>query len=350
MRRRIPFSQASSGRIGSDSSGRAAPSLEGAGPIGRADLHAHSRHSRPCGLPAGPSRGIGAPEAIYRAAKGRAMDFVTLTDRDTIAGCLEFLERHPHARDFFVSEEVTARDPRSGIRLHVLLFGLTEAQHREAQRLKEDVRALLLYARVQGIAAVLGPFLDALPERTLLSDESRRILRLFERFEVRNGAAGRAHNQLVSRLVDETMGGRSFGVTAGSGAHGPARIGRTATLARAATRDAFLASLRAGRTWAWGEDGSLWTATADLLRVMKESGPVLGAGAPLLRHQARRRRLEARIRKARRGLDRMVITRFKEKTRTYVPGAAAADPGSMHDAPAAVGPDAEDRSQRLVYS
>ena len=34
------------------------------------------------------------------------MDVVTITDHDSIDGCLEFLDRHPDADDFFISEEI----------------------------------------------------------------------------------------------------------------------------------------------------------------------------------------------------------------------------------------------------
>ena len=68
------------------------------GPL-RADLHVHSWHSgftrsmamfrsRDC---------YSTPGEIYRAAKSRGMDVVTITDHDSIDGCLEFLSRHPGA-------------------------------------------------------------------------------------------------------------------------------------------------------------------------------------------------------------------------------------------------------------
>ena len=41
-----------------------------------------------------------APEDVYRVAKARGMDLVTLTDHDTIDGCLEFLSAHPDAPGF----------------------------------------------------------------------------------------------------------------------------------------------------------------------------------------------------------------------------------------------------------
>jgi len=65
----------------------------------RADLHLHSYHSGR----AGQLRFLRArdcysePDAVYAAAKARGMDVVTITDHDSVDGCLEFLERQPDA-------------------------------------------------------------------------------------------------------------------------------------------------------------------------------------------------------------------------------------------------------------
>ena len=48
------------------------------------------------------------PQEVYELAKRRGMDFVTITDHDTIAGVLEIADRP----DVFISEELTAALPR----------------------------------------------------------------------------------------------------------------------------------------------------------------------------------------------------------------------------------------------
>ena len=73
----------------------------------RADLHCHSRYSifkyfkrantRDC---------YNAPEDVYRIAKERGMSYVTLTDHDSIDGCLYLLNKWPEMTDFFIGEEV----------------------------------------------------------------------------------------------------------------------------------------------------------------------------------------------------------------------------------------------------
>jgi len=98
----------------------------------RADLHVHSYHSgranhlrflhaRDC---------YSAPEAVYRTAKARGMDAVTITDHDSIDGCLEFLERRPDAGDFFISEEIECWFPDADLKVHVGAYGIDERIHR----------------------------------------------------------------------------------------------------------------------------------------------------------------------------------------------------------------------------
>src|SRR5437588_4324023 len=88
--------------------------------ISRADLHCHSTASAISRL--GVQRALGLPECatppqeVYELAKRRGMDFVTITDHDTIGGALEL----SHLPDVFISEELTAffRGERQAV--HVL--------------------------------------------------------------------------------------------------------------------------------------------------------------------------------------------------------------------------------------
>ena len=72
----------------------------------RADLHCHSTASQESKL--GVQRAAGLPECatppeeVYELAKRRGMDFVTITDHDTISGVLQIADRP----DVFASEEL----------------------------------------------------------------------------------------------------------------------------------------------------------------------------------------------------------------------------------------------------
>ena len=89
----------------------------------RADLHCHSTASQVSKL--GVQRALGLPECatppeeVYALAKRRGMDFVTITDHDTIAGVLEIADRP----DVFISEELTAWFSGEPQAVHVLCSG-----------------------------------------------------------------------------------------------------------------------------------------------------------------------------------------------------------------------------------
>lgn len=324
-------------------------------PFFRADLHVHSRYSGPGHLHgAGFSEGVGDPEALYRVAKARGMDLVTFTDIDTIDGCLDLLNRHPDVKDFLISEEIVATEPRSGRSVHVLLYDIDEAQHRELQRLKGDVRELMTYTRREGIVASLSPSLQGLPADAWASAGMEELFALFERFEVKNGTLGRSHNRLAERLVQTAPGGRRLGVTAGSNAHGPARIGRTVTVSAARDPREFVDDLRGNRTWASGQDGSMWDHPADMSRLIAEefrallgrrnhhsstrglarallAAPLNILGSSFLKHGLRRVRANARARHTWRRLDRIEVRRFQARSKSWgpAPSTAGAEPESV---------------------
>src|SRR5436853_7820984 len=95
----------------------------------RADLHCHSTASALAKL--GVQRAAGLPECatppeeVYELAKCRGMDFVTITDHDTISGVVQIADRP----DVFVSEELTAHFRGEPQAVHVLCLGITPADH-----------------------------------------------------------------------------------------------------------------------------------------------------------------------------------------------------------------------------
>src|SRR5213595_2866825 len=87
------------------------------------------------------------PLDVYRVAKARGMDLVTITDHDSIDGCLEFLDRHPEADDFFVSEEIECRVPGLPLKVHIGAYDITERIHCEVQPLRHSVYETVEYLR-----------------------------------------------------------------------------------------------------------------------------------------------------------------------------------------------------------
>ena len=153
----------------------------------RADLHCHSTASAVSKL--GVQRALGLPECatppeeVYALAKRRGMDFVTITDHDTIDGALEIADRP----DVFVSEELTARFAGEPQAVHVLCFGITPGDHEWLQAHAGDVEQVAEYLREQEIASALAhPFYAV--EAPLTARHRRRLAELFGVWEVRNGA------------------------------------------------------------------------------------------------------------------------------------------------------------------
>jgi len=223
-------------------------------------MHCHSTASQLSKL--GVQRSLGLPECatppeeVYALAKRRGMDFVTITDHDTIAGCLELADRP----DCFVSEELTARFAGEPQAVHVLCYGITPGDHEWLQAHSGDVEACAAYLHEGGIACALAhPFFNV--AAPLTRRHRRRLAELFPIWEVRNGSRA-AELNMPAVVYIETHGGTGIG---GSDDHAGVDIGRTFTEVPAAkTPEEFLAHLRRGDAEAHGEQGSAakWTHAA----------------------------------------------------------------------------------------
>ena len=217
----------------------------------RADLHCHSAASEISKL--GVQRGAGLPECatppeeVYALAKRRGMDFVTITDHDTIDGVLQIADRP----DVFISEELTTWFKGEPQAVHVLCFGITPADHDWLQAHADDLEACAEYLRGNRIAAALAhPFYAV--EAPLTALHRRRLARLFDVWETRNGSRAPELN-LPAMVYIETHGGAGVG---GSDDHAGVDIGRTFTGTPASsTPEEFLAHVRAGRAEVHGEQG-----------------------------------------------------------------------------------------------
>jgi glycosyltransferase involved in cell wall biosynthesis/predicted metal-dependent phosphoesterase TrpH len=226
----------------------------------RVDLHCHSTASQLSRL--GVQRSLGLPECatppeeVYALAKRRGMDFVTITDHDTIDGCLELADRP----DCFVSEELTARFAGEAQAVHVLCYGIDPGDHEWLQAHAGDVEACAAYLRENEIACALAhPFYNV--AAPLEARHRRRLAELFPVWEVRNGSRAPELNMPAVVYV-ETHGSTGIG---GSDDHAGVDIGRTFTeVPSASTPEELLERLRGGEAGAGGEQGSAakWAHTA----------------------------------------------------------------------------------------
>ena len=239
----------------------------------KADLHLHSRFSsrppewffRRVGLPDSCSE----PRALYKQLRDRGMDLVTITDHNRIEGCLEIAD----LPGVFISEQVSARFPEDRCQAHILVWGITEAQHREIHSLRENIFDLQRYLASWQIAhAVAHPFYR-LDERLTRAHIEKLVL-LFRHFEGVNGhrdtllseAARFALSGLTPEKIDELADRHAINpthaepwkkvFTAGSDDHGGIYPASAFTETPASTLPEFLADLRDGRCATHGAGGT----------------------------------------------------------------------------------------------
>jgi len=170
--------------------------------MSKADLHLHSRYSdrsaewiaRRLGFPDSYSE----PLALYETLRARGMDFFTITDHNRIEGCLEIA----HKPGAFISEEVSAYFPEDRCQVHLLVWDITEARHREIQALRDNIYDLQKYLVQHGLAhAVAHPFYRVDEKLTLAHFE--KLTLLFMTFEGINGL----RDALFSRIAQFVLRG-----------------------------------------------------------------------------------------------------------------------------------------------
>jgi glycosyltransferase involved in cell wall biosynthesis len=239
--------------------------------VTRCDLHVHSRYSTDSGNYALRRAQLGEsytdPERVYRVCKERGMGLVTITDHNTLEGAL----RIAHLPDTFLSVEVTTQFESEGIPLHVLVWDLTEEDHRDLQPCRRSVVELVSFLRERGLAHGLAHPLYRMG-MPMTTAHFERLLVLFSVWEGRNGARSRESNELAARiaaattpaLIDRLAGRHGLepfssgrvAVTGGSDDHGSFDIATTWTEARASTPREFLYEVGAGLCAPGGAHGS----------------------------------------------------------------------------------------------
>jgi glycosyltransferase involved in cell wall biosynthesis len=166
----------------------------------KADLHVHSMHSKRASewllRKIGCAESYTDPRDLYALARERGMNLVTITDHNSISGCLEIA----HLEGTFVSEEITAYFPEDGCKFHVLAWNVSEKQHEDIARLRENLFDLVQYLNEQQIVHALAHPFYAVNER-LTYEHLDRALLLFKNFEL-NGSRDDYQNQLLREILE----------------------------------------------------------------------------------------------------------------------------------------------------
>jgi hypothetical protein len=195
------------------------------------------------------------------------MSFFTITDHNTVEGAL----RIAHEPGAFLSVEVTTQFPEDSVPLHVLVWGLSEEDHRDLQPYRPSVYELVAFLRERSLVHALAHPLYRMGP-ALTASHVERMMLLFSIWEGRNGARPRESNELACRLaasVDapcihalaerhgiEPVHSGSIALTGGSDDHSALDIATTWTEARGESVEEFLASLARGESGPAGEHGS----------------------------------------------------------------------------------------------
>jgi glycosyltransferase involved in cell wall biosynthesis len=170
--------------------------------VSRCDLHIHSRYSarseewlfRRFDFPDSYSD----PKQLHRQLLKRRMNYVTITDHDTIDGCLEIA----HLPGSFTSEQVTTQFPHDGCKLHVLVWGISEQQHREIESVRDNIFDLQRYLQSAHIThAVAHPLYSV--NGKLEARHLEQLILLFKHFEGINGLRDALLSQLAQTLLGQ---------------------------------------------------------------------------------------------------------------------------------------------------
>ena len=237
----------------------------------RCDLHVHSRYSTDSGNFALRRARLGEsytdPRRVYDLCRARGMSLVTISDHNTLAGVLRIAE----LPGVFLSEEVTTRFPEDDVILHVLVWNLTETDHRDLQPYRGSVYELQAFLADRCLPHALAhPLFRMGPAITPAHVE--RLMLLFGTWEGRNGARPRVQNELACRLARRVtpalldrladrhgLAPRHEGriaLVAGSDDHGALDIATTWTEVRADDVASFFGGIARGESAPSGAHGS----------------------------------------------------------------------------------------------
>src|SRR3984893_13980525 len=242
--------------------------------MSKCDLHIHSRFSarseewlfRRLDFPDSYSD----PRELYRQLLERGMNFATITDHDTIDGCLAIRD----LPNTFISEQVTTYFPQDPCKIHILVWGITEKQHEDIVVVRDNIFALQRYLSGANIAHAVAHPLYSINGK-LEATHLERLILLFKHFEGISGLRDALLSELAQQLfgsltpqkIEELAGRHNLAPThnepwkkvfaGGSDDHGGRFVASAYTDApRANSVEEFLDHIRAGNCQAHGHGGT----------------------------------------------------------------------------------------------
>jgi predicted metal-dependent phosphoesterase TrpH len=223
----------------------------------KVDLHVHTVFSNYRHLKILRARdSYNDPLSVYERCRSMGLDYVAITDHDTIDGACELLSRRPDLADaVIVGEEVETWFPDTRQWAHVNVLGVDEGTHADIQRARGNIYELVDYLRGRKLLHFLNHPLQSYRMQKAPIRFAEEVLGLFTHVEIGNGTLPPMQNRAVAGILEygERHGLTRFGV-GGSDAHGLRPIGAYVTVARGETKESWLESVAEGRCMVAGRE------------------------------------------------------------------------------------------------
>ncbi|MCX8094334.1 MAG: glycosyltransferase [Candidatus Goldbacteria bacterium] len=155
----------------------------------KVDLHLHTKYSdRPSEWflqKLGTYESYTEPEIAFKKAINAGMDFVTITDHNSITAAVELKKIHPEK--IITGTEITTYFPEDGCKIHLLLYGITESEFKEINILRDNIYRLREYIVKNNIAHSVAHAIFSINNKLTINHFEKLIL-LFNVFEIINGS------------------------------------------------------------------------------------------------------------------------------------------------------------------
>lgn len=241
----------------------------------KVDLHCHTRHSdHPSEWflkRVGTAESYTEPEYLYKKMVDENMDFVCITDHNSIKGGLELLQKYPEK--VILGVESTTYFPEDGCKVHILLFDITERQFERVEELRSNIYDLREYIIQNNIAYSVAHATYSVNSR-LSFETIEKLIALFDVFEARNGIQAKFANTQWENIIKclklhdlervctkhniNPISPTSWikGITAGSDDHAGLFLGKTYTMAAGTTKKDFVNAIKNKETTISGRHNS----------------------------------------------------------------------------------------------
>lgn len=167
----------------------------------KCDMHIHSRGRD--------------PEELYRTAKSRGMDLVTITEHNDISPSIELVMKHPI--DSFTGVEFTTIHKVLRLKFDVLVYRIDSSKFYFLSKLRGDMESFCKYIMNNGINHSLAHFFYSLQRQNAL-DHKEEIVSMLSTFEAVNGGK-------IQPGLEEFLKENNKKVTYGSDAHRLRNVG-----------------------------------------------------------------------------------------------------------------------------